>query len=64
MRLTEFAELTEMEFGRRLADGLLADLVLVELGSRTGREAIADGVDPKLVWRALCREFDVPPERW
>lgn len=64
MRLTEFTELTEMEFGRLRADGLLKDLVLVELGSRTGREAIEDGVDPKLVWRALCREFDVPAERW
>ncbi|MBM7367673.1 DUF3046 domain-containing protein [Gordonia hydrophobica] len=64
MRLTEFAELTEVEFGRRRADGLLTDLVLVELGSRTGREAIEDGVDPKLVWRALCRELDVPAERW
>ncbi|AUH69227.1 MULTISPECIES: DUF3046 domain-containing protein [Gordonia] len=64
MRLTEFAELTEAEFGRKRADGLLTDLVLMELGGRTGREAIEQGVDPKLVWRALCREFDVPPERW
>ncbi|ALG84611.1 DUF3046 domain-containing protein [Gordonia phthalatica] len=64
MRLTEFTELTELEFGRRRADGLLKDLVLVELGSRTGLEAIDDGVDPKLVWRALCRELDVPAERW
>ena len=64
MRLTEFTELTDTEFGRRRPDGLLKDLVLVELGNRTGAEAIGDGVDPKLVWRALCRELDVPADRW
>ena len=64
MRLTEFTELTEVEFGRRRADGMLADLVLVELGGRTGAEAIEAGVDPRDVWHALCREFDVPRDRW
>ncbi|GAA4641826.1 DUF3046 domain-containing protein [Gordonia humi] len=64
MRLTEFAELTDLEFGRRRADAMLNDHVLVELGGRTGAQAIEDGVDPREVWRALCREFDVPPERW
>ncbi|MCF8569624.1 DUF3046 domain-containing protein [Gordonia sp. HY002] len=64
MRLTEFTELTGIEFGRLRADALLVDLVLTELGGRTGAQAIDDGVDPREVWRALCREFDVPPERW
>nr|WP_221247384.1 DUF3046 domain-containing protein [Gordonia humi] len=62
--MTEFAELTDLEFGRRRADAMLNDHVLVELGGRTGAQAIEDGVDPREVWRALCREFDVPPERW
>ncbi|MCF8610832.1 DUF3046 domain-containing protein [Gordonia sp. HY285] len=64
MRLTEFTELTGFEFGRLRADAMLVDLVLVELGGRTGAQAIDDGVDPRDVWRALCREFDVPRERW
>ncbi|MCF8602810.1 DUF3046 domain-containing protein [Gordonia sp. HY442] len=64
MRLTEFTELTGIEFGRLRADALLVDLVLTDLGGRTGAQAIDDGVDPRDVWRALCREFDVPPERW
>ena len=64
MRLTEFTELTGLEFGRLRADAMLVDLVLVELGGRTGAQAIDDGVDPRDVWRALCREFDVPREHW
>ena len=64
MRRTEFDELTGLEFGRRAADAMLVDHVLLDLGGRTGEQAIADGVDPREVWRALCRDFDVPPERW
>ncbi|MGO3325143.1 DUF3046 domain-containing protein [Gordonia sp. (in: high G+C Gram-positive bacteria)] len=64
MRLTEFTELIGIEFGRLRADALLVDLVLPELGGRTGAQAIDEGVDPRQVWRALCKEFDVPPERW
>ncbi|MGB3302062.1 DUF3046 domain-containing protein [Gordonia sp. (in: high G+C Gram-positive bacteria)] len=64
MRLTEFTELAEEEFGSERIAMLLEDLVLTEVGGQTGNEAIAAGVDPKLVWRALCREFEVPAERW
>ncbi|WP_132993574.1 DUF3046 domain-containing protein [Gordonia zhaorongruii] len=63
MRLTEFHELIELEFGRLRAEAMLVDHVLIELDGRTGAQAVADGVDPKFVWRALCREFDVPHER-
>lgn len=64
MRLTEFTELTGDEFGRLRADAMLVDLVLVELDGRTGAQAIDDGVDPRVVWHALCREFEVPRDRW
>ncbi|GAC70834.1 DUF3046 domain-containing protein [Gordonia soli] len=63
MRLTEFSELMTAEFGTS-ADSLLADHVLIELDGRTGSQAIEDGVDPKQVWLALCRDLDVPRQRW
>ena len=64
MRLTEFTEFMYTEFGRRAADAMLVDYAILELGGRTGAVAIDEGVDPRIVWRALCREFDVPRERW
>ncbi|AVM00475.1 DUF3046 domain-containing protein [Gordonia iterans] len=64
MRLTEFTEFMHNEFGQRTADAMLVDHVIPELGGRTGAEAIEAGIDPREVWRALCRDFDVPPERW
>ncbi|MBD0322556.1 MAG: DUF3046 domain-containing protein [Aldersonia sp.] len=64
MRLTEFHELVHTEFGTARGDALLADHVLPTLGGRTGAQAIADGVEPREVWRALCADFDVPRARW
>ncbi|MDL9947682.1 MULTISPECIES: DUF3046 domain-containing protein [unclassified Gordonia (in: high G+C Gram-positive bacteria)] len=64
MRLTEFTELITTEFGERSADSILIDHVLTEFGGRTGAQAIEDGIDPRDVWVAICRDFDVPRERW
>lgn len=64
MRLTEFTELLVEQFGTMTADSILADHVLTELGGRTGTEAIEEGVDPREVWVAICRDFDVPRNRW
>jgi hypothetical protein len=36
------------------------DYVLAGLGGRTVEQALADGVEAKAVWRAVCAEFDVP----
>lgn len=52
------------EFGVEYAAVVIQDLVLGELGDRTGAKAIKDGVDPREVWFAICRTAEVPRERW
>ena len=64
MRLTEFRELVERQFGAVRASSMLVDHVLMTLGGRTAAQAIDDGVEPRDVWRALCADFDVPREPW
>ena len=64
MRLTEFSELVEAQFGRARGASLLVDHVLTALGGRTAAQAVEDGVDPREVWRALCADFDVPRDQW
>ncbi len=64
MRLTEFQELVEGQFGSVRGASLLVDHVLARLGGRTAAQAIEDGVEPRDVWRALCADFDVPREQW
>lgn len=60
MRLTDFWERMDRRFGALYAESYAADMVLAELGSRTVRQALADGDDPKLVWRAVCDATEAP----
>lgn len=64
MRLTEFNELVESQFGPVRAASMVLDHVLTKLGGRTAAQAIEDGVEPREVWRALCADFDVPRDQW
>lgn len=64
MRLTEFRELVEGQFGKVRGSSLLVDHVLSGLGGRTAAQAIEAGMEPRDVWRALCSDFDVPREQW
>ena len=62
MRRSEFQRAVDDEFGARAAF-LVADLSLSGVGHRTAVQALADGVAPRDVWRALCVETDVPESR-
>ncbi|SEH84247.1 Protein of unknown function [Mycolicibacterium rutilum] len=64
MRLTEFRELVDGQFGPARGASLVVDHVLTGLDGRTAAQAIEDGVDPRDVWRALCADFDVPRDQW
>jgi hypothetical protein len=45
------------------AGSLATDLVFAAFSGRTVDQALEAGWDPKEVWRAVCTEFGVPPER-
>ena len=63
MRLTAFWERMRAQFGDAYAESVAKDQVLAALGSRTVSQALADGIDAKTVWRAVCETFDVPEPR-
>ncbi len=60
MRLTEFWDLMRAQFGEVYAQSVAKDFVFGQLGGRTVERALADGLDPKVVWRAVCDTFKVP----
>ncbi|HET6189355.1 MAG TPA: DUF3046 domain-containing protein [Trebonia sp.] len=60
MRLTEFWARMKEQFGDVYAESLAKDYVLSNIGERTVNKALADGEDPKVVWRAVCDTFNVP----
>ncbi|AIJ25115.1 MULTISPECIES: DUF3046 domain-containing protein [Amycolatopsis] len=63
MRITVFRQLMADEFGPGRAEILAKDHVFSGLGGRTVEQALAEGTPAKEIWRAVCAEFDVPPER-
>lgn len=60
VRLTAFWERMRAQFGETYAESVAKDHVLAPLGGRTVSEALADGEDVKIVWRAVCEVFRVP----
>ena len=63
VRLTEFWAKMRAQFGDTYAESVAKDYVLAALGSRTVNQALADGVDTKVVWRAVCEAFRIPERR-
>jgi Protein of unknown function (DUF3046) len=60
VRLTEFWGRMREQFGDVYAESLAKDYVLSDLGGRTVNQALADGEDAKVVWRAVSDTFNVP----
>jgi Protein of unknown function (DUF3046) len=63
VRLTAFWERMRAQFGDTYADSVAKDHVLAALGGRTVNQALADGIDAKTVWRAVCETFSIPESR-
>lgn len=63
MRLSQFRELMEDEFGAVRAGSLARDHVFAELDGQTIEQAIESGVDLRRIWRAVCEAYEVPPAR-
>lgn len=62
MRLTEFHQLVEDEFGADRAQWIIQTQVVGGTGM-TSEELIESGVDPRRAWEGLCDAFDIPEER-
>ncbi len=61
MRHTEFWERMEAALGPTYARTWARQHVLGALGERTASEALAAGEAPKVVWRAVWAELELPP---
>lgn len=64
MRLSEFWDAVDFEFGKAEGRVLTHDLSLIDLDDRTAEQALADGEHARTVWEALCLQMNVPRSRW
>lgn len=62
MRLTEFHQLIEDEFGRTQGNWIVHSHVPAGQ-HRTVEELIEDGFSLRRLWRLLCDDFGVPEDR-
>lgn len=62
MRHRAFRKAVAEEFGEAHSGVLLRDYWLAALGA-TPEDALGRGVEPRVVWEALCQEFDVEESR-
>lgn len=60
MRHTELWERLESALGAGYAPVWTRQQVLADLGGRTVEEALAAGVPPKAVWRAVAEALSLP----
>jgi hypothetical protein len=60
MRHSELWERLNQHLGRGYARVWADTQVLRELGGRTPNEALAAGVEPKVVWRAVHAALELP----
>ncbi|APT84932.1 DUF3046 domain-containing protein [Corynebacterium aquilae] len=63
MRLQKFHDLIAAEFGGAHGGFIVTSHVLASLGD-TPANLLDKGVDPREIWIELCKDFDVPKERW
>jgi hypothetical protein len=63
VRLTQFRDLMNDEFGPARAAALTRDHVFAELGDRTVEQALEGGIAPRRVWRVVCEVYEVPAAR-
>ena len=60
MRLSDFWDRMNRQFGRDYAESWARDVVLRELGGRSASQALAECEPAKNVWRAVCQVVEVP----
>ena len=60
VRLTDFWGRMDLTFGRAYARSWADDQHLAALGGRTVSQALAEGMETKEVWRAVCAHAAVP----
>lgn len=61
----EFWQLLDEVFGHSYGRSIARDLAIAALDNRTVIEALADGVEPRIIWNYLCDQMDIDDDmRW
>ncbi len=56
MRISDLRERLLLSFGAEWAPSFSQDIAISELGSKTVNEALKDGIEADVIWRAVCKQ--------
>lgn len=56
MRISDLRERITLSFGEVWAPSFSSDIAISELNSMTVNEALAKGLEPDVIWKAVCKQ--------
>ena len=56
MRISDLRERLTLSFGAEWAPSFSQDIAISELSSMTVNEALARGLEPDVIWKAVCKQ--------
>ena len=64
LRISDLRERITLSFGDSWAASFSSDIALSELGSKSVNEALASGVEPDVIWKAVCKAHPTETEKY
>jgi hypothetical protein len=64
MRISDLRERICLSFGDAWAPSFSADIAISELGSKSVNEALTAGIEPDVIWKAVCKAHPVQTEKY
>ena len=64
MRISDLRERITLSFGQTWAPSFSSDIAISELGSKTVNEALSAGLEPDVIWKAVCKAHPVQTEKY
>ena len=64
LRISDLRERITLSFGDAWAPSFSADIALSELGSKSVNEALAAGIEPDVIWKAVCKAHPTQTQKY
>ena len=64
LRISDLRERITLSFGDSWAASFSSDIALSDLGSKSVNEALADGFEPDVIWKAVCKAHPTETEKY
>jgi len=64
LRISDLRERITLSFGQAWAPSFSSDIAISDLGSKSVNEALASGIEPDVIWKAVCKAHPAETEKY